>query len=99
MPRNFAYQDGLKIIHRELELAFGDENGHLSIAVLEELIELEGIPPFPEAIFQRWKFAHRHRHVSLYMYNRNPAHRGASLVVREHNDCARHLAYTFLRSY
>ncbi|KAE8453493.1 hypothetical protein EG329_010354 [Mollisiaceae sp. DMI_Dod_QoI] len=65
VPRNFAYQDGLKIIHRELELAFGDENGHLSIAVLEELIELEGIPPFPEAIFQRWKFAHRHRHELL----------------------------------
>ncbi|KAF8852095.1 hypothetical protein BDZ45DRAFT_126304 [Acephala macrosclerotiorum] len=66
VPRNYNYQDGLRFIHKELEIAFGDENGHLAIGVLEELILLDGLPPWPEAIFQRWKHAYRHRHEVLH---------------------------------
>lgn len=65
VPRNFNYQDGMRLIHRTLEIAFGDENGHLATGVLEELIEIEGFPPFPESIFQRWKYAYRNRNVRV----------------------------------
>ncbi|KAI6714907.1 hypothetical protein JHW43_002561 [Diplocarpon mali] len=67
VPRNFEYEDGLRLIHAELETAFGDENGDLSIGVLEELIELDGVNPFPESLFQRWKHHHRHRHDDLQL--------------------------------
>ncbi|KAK6587057.1 hypothetical protein PZA11_000347 [Diplocarpon coronariae] len=58
---------GWEVIHAELETAFGDENGDLSIGVLEELIELDGVNPFPESLFQRWKHHHRHRHDDLQL--------------------------------
>ncbi|KAJ5053975.1 uncharacterized protein L3040_000264 [Drepanopeziza brunnea f. sp. 'multigermtubi'] len=67
VPRNFEYDDGLKLIHADLETAFGDENGDLSFGVLEELIEVEGILPFPESLFQRWKHQHRHRFDDLQL--------------------------------
>lgn len=64
-PRNYSYEDGLRIIHPILEESFGDENLDLSIGVLEELIEVEAPPPFSEAVFQHWKYYHLRRRVSL----------------------------------
>lgn len=65
VPRNFNYADGLRIIHPMLQDAFGDENLDLALGVLEELIEVEAPPPFPEAVYQRWKYSHLKRRVCL----------------------------------
>lgn len=80
MPRNYEYEDGLRLIHAELETAFGDENGDLAFGVLEELIEVEGVPPFPESLFQRWKHQHRHRKVSLWLTQPDQSH---SLLLQD----------------
>ena len=63
IPRNYEYEDGMKIMFPELIMAFGDENLNLAMGVLDELIEMNGIPPFPESIYQRWKHQYLHRHV------------------------------------
>ncbi|TAQ85553.1 hypothetical protein B7494_g6108 [Chlorociboria aeruginascens] len=62
VPRNMSYVDGLRTIHPQLQERFGDENIDLACGVLEELIEIESPPPFPECVFQRWKFQHLHRY-------------------------------------
>jgi hypothetical protein len=46
-----------------LQLGFGDENLDLAIGVLEELIEVEAPTPFPESVYQRWKYDHLSRRV------------------------------------
>ncbi|KAI9650880.1 hypothetical protein NHQ30_000915 [Ciborinia camelliae] len=61
VPRNFPYKDGLRILHPRLQERFGDENVDLALGVLEELIEIQEPPPFPGAIFQRWKRDHLRR--------------------------------------
>lgn len=60
------YGDGLEVLHPMMERAFGDENMDLALGVLEELIEVEAPGPFPEAIYQRWKFAHLSRRVGIF---------------------------------
>lgn len=64
VPRNYAYSDGLRIIYPELQQYFGDENMDLALGVLQELIECEAPTPFPECVFQRWKYMHLSRRVS-----------------------------------
>ncbi|PQE15295.1 DDHD domain protein [Rutstroemia sp. NJR-2017a BVV2] len=61
VPRNLPYKDGLRILHPRLQERFGDENVDLALGVLEELIEVEELPPFPPCIFQRWKYEHLRR--------------------------------------
>ena len=64
IPRNYNYGDGLRIIYPKLQERFGDKNVDMAVGVLYELIEVESPPPFPEAVYQRWKYEHMHRHVS-----------------------------------
>ncbi|RAL67179.1 hypothetical protein DID88_007957 [Monilinia fructigena] len=61
VPRNFPYTDGLRILHPRLQARFGDENVDLALGVLEELIEVEELPPFAPSVFQRWKHEHLRR--------------------------------------
>ncbi len=67
VPRNLNYEDGLKILHPKLQEAFGDENMDLACGVLEELIEVEAPTPFPEAVYQRWKYHHLKRRVCILL--------------------------------
>ncbi|KAB8294125.1 hypothetical protein EYC80_009573 [Monilinia laxa] len=64
VPRNFPYTDGLRILHPRLQARFGDENVDLALGVLEELIEVEELPPFAPSVFQRWKHEHLRRKAS-----------------------------------
>lgn len=64
MPRNFPYTDGLRMLHPRLQARFGDENVDLALGVLEELIEVEELPPFAPSVFQRWKHEHLRRKAS-----------------------------------
>jgi len=64
IPRNLNYADGLRILHPELQLFFGDENIDLAFGILEELIECDFPFPFPDSAYQRWKHGHSLRMVS-----------------------------------
>src|SRR6266542_1375111 len=66
IPPNCNYEDGMRLIHGQLQLAFGDENMDLALGVLEELIELEAPPSFPHNLYQHWTHAHRRRFVSNF---------------------------------
>ena len=65
VPRNFTYEDGIRMLHPMLIERFGDENLDLAVGVLEEMIEIEVPPPFPESVYQRWKFHHMQSMVSF----------------------------------
>jgi hypothetical protein len=65
IPRNYNYSDGLRHLYPLLQYAFGDENLDLAIGVVWEFIEVEDLPPYPEALFQKWKYKHLHRYVSI----------------------------------
>lgn len=65
IPRNFNYGDGLRLLHPLLQSQSGDENMDLALGVLEEYIEVEDTTPFPHSMFQRWKFDHLRRCVSI----------------------------------
>ncbi|RDW85725.1 hypothetical protein BP5796_04050 [Coleophoma crateriformis] len=67
VPRNYNYEDGLRIIHPQLQERFGDENVDLACGVLHELIEVDVYNPFPGSSYQRWKYTHRHRNENLML--------------------------------
>ena len=44
----------------------------LTELVNREFIEIERDPPYPEAIFQKWKFKHLHRYVYSLFSQKTP---------------------------